>query len=58
MSEEIQFESRPMDNDSESYDDDDDEIKYNTIKQEGETLNGTSQQSMKHYQPTSKILSK
>ena len=59
MTEEIQLETRPLNNDSDSYDDDDDEeIKYNTIKQEGGTVNGTGQQSLKHYQPTNKILSK
>ncbi len=43
-----------MDSDSEDYD----EIRYENIKQEGESNNGTAQQSIKHFQPTNKILSK
>ncbi|UJR16460.1 hypothetical protein I4U23_003362 [Adineta vaga] len=44
-----------MDSDSDSYDD---EIRYETFKEEGGTNNGTVQQSMKHFQPTNKTLSK
>jgi hypothetical protein len=43
--------------DSESYDDDE-TINYGHVKEQGETVNGTVQQSMKHFQPTSKTLSK
>jgi RIO kinase 1 len=55
MSEEIVFEEQQMDSDSEDYDDDGN---YENLKEEGESNNGTIQQSMKHFQPTNKILSK
>jgi hypothetical protein len=54
MSQENIFEEQQMDSDSEDYD----EIRYENIKQEGESNNGTAQQSIKHFQPTNKILSK
>ena len=53
--EENQQEQQQMDSDSEDYED---ETNYENIKQQGESNNGTSQQSMKHFQPTSKMLSK
>lgn len=55
MSEEKKFEELHMDSDSDDYDDD---RQYENIKQEGESNNGTIQQSMKHFQPTNKMLSK
>ena len=62
MSEETNFLEEPlMAYDSDSYDDDDDDeriIYDNPIKEQGEGTNATVQHSMKHYQPTNKILSK
>jgi hypothetical protein len=55
MSNDQLFDEQQMDSDSEEYDD---EINYDNLKQEGESNNGTVQQSMKHFQPTSKMLSK
>jgi len=55
MSQENISEQQQMDSDSEDYDE---EIRYENIKQEGESNNGTAQQSIKHFQPTNKILSK
>ncbi|CAF0921842.1 unnamed protein product [Adineta steineri] len=55
MSEEQRLETLYMDSDSESYDD---EINYDTLKQAGESNNGTAQHSMKHFQPANKTLSK
>jgi hypothetical protein len=55
MSKEKVSEEQQMDSDSDEYDY---EINYENIKQEGESNNGTIQQSMKHFQPTNKILSK
>ncbi len=49
--EKILEEQQEMDDDSDEYD-------YEDIKQEGESNNGTIQQSMKHFQPTNKLLSK
>ena len=55
-----------IDNDNDNYDDYDDEGEefdtvtktYENIKEEGEKTNSNVQQSMKHFQPTNKILSK
>ncbi|CAF4322744.1 unnamed protein product, partial [Rotaria sordida] len=55
MSKEKLIEQQQMDSDSDDYND---EINYDNIKQEGEHNNGAVQQSMKHFQPTNKILSK
>ena len=44
------LEQASMDSDTDEY--------YEDIKQEGGNNHGAIQQSMKHYQPTSKILSK
>ena len=47
------------DDDFEDDDDDDDIIRYDeSIKEGGESSNSAVQQSMKHFQPTNKILSK
>ncbi|CAF3834752.1 unnamed protein product [Rotaria sordida] len=55
MSKDELIEQQQMDSDSDDYIDD---INYDNIKQEGEHNNGAVQQSMKHFQPTNKILSK
>ena len=55
MTENKLVEEQPMESDSDSYDD---EIKYENLKVAGESNNGTVQQSMKHFQPTNKTLSK
>jgi hypothetical protein len=55
MSNEKLLEEQQMDSDSDEYED---EVNYEKSKQEGETKNATIQQSMKHFQPTNKILSK
>jgi hypothetical protein len=55
MSKEKILEEQQMDSDSDEYEN---EINYENIKQDGESNNGTIQQSMKHFQPTNKILSK
>ncbi|CAF0865595.1 unnamed protein product [Adineta ricciae] len=55
MTENKLAEEQPMESDSDSYDD---EIKYENLKEAGETINGTVQHSMKHFQPTNKTLSK
>ncbi|CAM4910081.1 unnamed protein product [Rotaria socialis] len=55
MSEETKHDAQLMDSDSDDYDDD---MNFDNIKLEGEKNNGTIQQSMKHFQPTSKTLSK
>ncbi|CAF4062956.1 unnamed protein product, partial [Rotaria magnacalcarata] len=54
MSEETKYDEQLMDSDSDDYDDD---MSFDNIKLEGEKNNGTIQQSMKHFQPTSKTLS-
>lgn len=53
--EQQQEEQHQMDSDSDEYDN---EINYGNLKQEGGSSNGTIQQSMKHFQPTNKMLSK
>ena len=53
--EEKALEEQQMDSNSEDYEDD---IHYESIKQEGENINRNIQQSMKHFQPANKILSK
>jgi hypothetical protein len=52
-----QEQQQQMDSDSDEYDN---EINYENLKQEGGggSNNGAVQQSMKHFQPTNKILSK
>ena len=55
MTDKIKLEELQMDSDSDDYTD---EINYEKLKEDGETNNGTVQQSMKHFQPTNKILSK
>jgi len=55
MSNENILEEQQMDSDSDEYED---EFNYEKTKQGGETNNATIQQSMKHFQPTNKILSK
>ena len=57
MSQEKILEEQYMDN-SDSDNEYDNQIDYQNLKQEGEKNNGTIQQSMKHFQPTNKILSK
>ena len=58
-----EFDGTPMANDDDDFEDDDDDdddiIRYDeSIKEGGEGSNSTVQHSMKHFQPTNKILSK
>lgn len=58
MTEETLLETRLQQQhmDSDSYDEE--EVHYESLKVEGESNTGAGQQSMKHFQPTNKTLSK
>ena len=57
----VEINEQSMGNESDDYEDEDDEeiLRYDdSIKQQGESSNSTVQQSMKHFQPANKMLSK